>query len=137
MGTDTKNVVPLPAKNMVQLEFAELNRVYCGKAFETLPEIVITSEARNLLLSGPGATGGEQQIPHRLKSVRDDNSKITCLSGTLGRSRSWKARTPWPPACARLSRRVARLPSVLEFASQCSCWRLAQRHCRRLCRSAA
>jgi len=29
MGRDTKNVVPLPAKNMVQLEFAELNRVYC------------------------------------------------------------------------------------------------------------
>src|ERR1039458_2627952 len=61
-------------------------------------EIVITSEARNLLLFGPGATAGEKQIPHRLKSVRDDNSKITCLAGTLGRLRSWKARTPWPPA---------------------------------------
>jgi len=39
--------------------------------------IVITSEARNLLLFVPGTTGGEeQQIPRGLKAVRDDNSEI-------------------------------------------------------------
>jgi hypothetical protein len=39
--------------------------------------IVITSEARNLLLFVPGTTAGEeQQIPHGLKAVRDDNSEI-------------------------------------------------------------
>ncbi|MGA9645254.1 MAG: hypothetical protein WBQ76_04925 [Candidatus Korobacteraceae bacterium] len=57
----------MPAKNMVQLEFAELNRVYCGKAFETLPEIVITSEARNLLLFGPGRDGGGTADPSPTK----------------------------------------------------------------------
>jgi hypothetical protein len=40
--------------------------------------IVITSEARNLLSSAPGAMAGEKkQIPHGLKAVRDDNSEIT------------------------------------------------------------
>jgi hypothetical protein len=39
--------------------------------------IVITSEARNLLLFAPGTTAGkEQQIRHGLKAVRDDNSEI-------------------------------------------------------------
>src|SRR5664280_3499598 len=39
--------------------------------------IVITSEARNLLLFAPGTTAGEEQhIRHGLKAVRYDNSEI-------------------------------------------------------------
>jgi hypothetical protein len=39
--------------------------------------IVITSEARNLLLFVPRTAAGEkQQIPHGLKAVRDDNLEI-------------------------------------------------------------
>jgi hypothetical protein len=39
--------------------------------------IVITSEARNLLLFVLATTvGKEQQIPHGLEAVRDDNSGI-------------------------------------------------------------
>src|SRR5450759_5042972 len=38
--------------------------------------VVITSEARNLLLFAHGTTAGEkQQIPHGLKAVHDDNSE--------------------------------------------------------------
>jgi hypothetical protein len=38
--------------------------------------IVITSEARNLLLFAVGTMLREQQIPHGLKAVRDDKSRI-------------------------------------------------------------
>ena len=35
--------------------------------------VVITSEARNLLLLALETVGRKQQIPHGLKAVRDDN----------------------------------------------------------------
>ena len=48
------------------------SNVPCGSFGIDASEIVITSEARNLLLFAPG----KQQIPHGLKAVRDDNSEI-------------------------------------------------------------
>jgi multisubunit Na+/H+ antiporter MnhC subunit len=38
--------------------------------------IVITSEARNLLLFAAGTTAAEKAGPSRPKAVRDDNSEI-------------------------------------------------------------
>jgi hypothetical protein len=40
-----------------------------------LSGVVITSEARNLLLLALERSLRKQQIPHGLKAVRDDNSK--------------------------------------------------------------
>jgi hypothetical protein len=39
-------------------------------------KIVITNEARNLLFFYLLAIRGEKQIPHGLKAVRNDNSRV-------------------------------------------------------------